>query len=341
MSSPEMRFRFFIARMKLPRDTACTLATGSKMNLNSAVGRLGTYMKLKSVQIANRFKAMMLLMFMVFVPASNSVAQGILSIEQDPRQMALDVFAGINRGSPPETIALKLSQLINAYRFRCTRLTDYQVFNARPNMIDIKAKCSGDPLYGITVASNGYVAVYGGNGIVSQLDRRDALILSFGADGRVASDSRFTAGEALDETVERLELGNDYNLLYVLALFAVLLAVVSAIAVVWLRMWRMRKGRKRKHRGMKPMAKHAVAASSLVKDQLLHESEQVGKRIFKHPSGIYIGRGKYGKRRFFRSRFWTTMYVKLGWRMFEVSAPEPINQPVAADEGEIGMVAPD
>lgn len=274
-----------------------------------------------------RIKKFTVVALLALIPMSHSFAQGILPLEQDPRQMALDVFAGVNRGSPPETIALKLSQLINAYRFRCTRLTDYQVFKARPNMIDIKAKCSGDPLYGITVASNGYVAVYGGNGIVSQLDRRDALIVSFGADGRVESDSRFTAGEALDETVERLELGDDYNLLYALSLFAVLLAIVSVITFVWYRMWKMRKGKKRKHRGIKPMAKHAVAATSLVKDQLLDESTQVAKRIYKHPSGTYIGKGKYGKRRFFTSLFWTTMYVKLGWRMFEVSAPEPINEP--------------
>ncbi len=292
-------------------------------------------MTVTPLRMGFRLKRLIALTLLVLLPAGQGLAQGILPLEQDPRQMALDVFAGVNRGSPPETIALKLSQLINAYRFRCTRLTDYQVFKARPNMIDIKAKCSGDPLYGVTVASNGYVAVYGGNGIISQLDRRDALIVSFGADGRVESDSRFTAGEALDETVERLELGDDYNFLYALSLFAVLLAVVSAITVIWIRMWKVRKGKKRRHRGIKPMAKHAVSASSLVKDQLLHESTQVGKRIFKHPSGTYIGRGKYGKRRFFKSRFWVTMYVKLGWRMFEVSAPEPINDPdlmAASDE---------
>ncbi|WP_417450395.1 hypothetical protein [Kordiimonas sp.] len=266
--------------------------------------------------------------------ANSANAQGFLSLEQDPRQMALDVFAGVNRGSPPETVALKLSQLINAYRFRCTRLTDYQIFKARPNMVDIKAKCSGDSLYGVTVASNGYVAIYGGNGMVAQLDRRDGLIVSFAADGRLESDSRVTAGEAFDETVERLELGDDYNLLYVLGLFSTLLAVVTAITVIWLRMWRTRKGKKRRHRGIKPMAKHAVSATSNVKNQLLEESIQISKKLYKHPSGVYIARGKYGKRRFFRSRMWAAAYTSLGWRMFEVSAPEPLAYPesVAAEE---------
>lgn len=269
-----------------------------------------------------------LMMFVVAgLLAGRAGAQGILSLEQDPRQMALDVFSGVNRGSPPETIALKIMQLINAYRFACTRVSDYQVFAARPNLIDIKVKCSGEPLYGVTVASNGYVAVYGGNGMVSPLDRRDALILSFAADGRVESDSRITAGDAFDETVERLELGDQYNMMYVLAMFATLLAVVSAIALVWLRMWRHRKGKRRHHRGMKPLAKHAVAASSVIKDQLLKESTQISKKLYRHPSGVLIARGKHGKRRFFKSRFWATGYTMLGWRMFEAAAPDPIEMP--------------
>ncbi|WP_262692171.1 hypothetical protein [Kordiimonas aestuarii] len=296
-------------------------------------------MALKSLRIVNALKGLSVALLLAVFPAQAVVAQGILALEQDPRQMALDVFSGINRNSPPATVALKLSQLINAYRFRCTRLTDYQVFSARPNMIDVKAKCSGDPLYGVTVASNGYVAVYGGNGMVSPLDRRDGLIVSFAADGRLESDSRVTAGEAFDETVERLELGDDFNLLYVLGLFSVLLAVVTAIAVIWLRMWRTRKGKKRRHRGIKPMAKHAVSASSRVKDQLLKESEQLSRKLYKHPSETYIARGKYGKRRFFKSRFWATTYIRFGWRMFEVSSPEPIGMPDM--EGASDVAAPE
>ena len=302
---------------------------------------LGWFMALQSLKIAGFFKSMVLVAGTVLAYAQAVTAQGILTLEQDPRQMALDVFSGVNRASPPATVALKLTQLINAYRFRCTRLTDYQVFNARPNMIDIKAKCSGDPLYGVTVASNGYVAVYGGNGIVSQLDRRDGLIVSFGADGRLESDSRFTAGEAFDETVERLELGDDYNLLYVLGLFSVLLAVVSAIAFIWLRMWRVRKGKKRRHRGVKPMVRHAISATSQVKDQLLEESTPVAKNLYRHPSGTFIARGKHGKRRFFKSRLWALTYAKAGWRMFEARTPEPLNMPEPEPDEDPTTTAPD
>lgn len=253
-------------------------------------------------------------------------AFGQLAIEnQDPRQMAHDIYVGINRQTPPASVAQKIADVIRVYRFRCTRVTDYQVFIARPNLIDIKAKCSGDPLYGVTVASNGYVAVYGGNGMVSALDRRDGLIYSFAADGQIESDSRLTANEALDETVERLQLGDGYNFMYVLAMFAVALAILIVIAAVWYRMWRKSKSKHKHRRKIKPMARHTVQATSAIKDQVLKESARVAANVYKHPSGIYIGRGKRGKRRFFHSAFWAAMYRSFGIRMFETSAPAPIN----------------
>lgn len=243
----------------------------------------------------------------------------------DPRQLAHDIYVGVNRDSPPAAVALKLAEVIQVYRFRCTRVTDYQVFVSRPNLLDIKAKCSGDPLYGVTVASNGYVAVYGGNGILGALDRRDGLIYSFSASGELDSDSRLTADQALDETVERLQLGDGLNLWYILAMFAVLLAIFILIAGVWMKMWRRRTAKKRERRKIKPMARHAVQATSEVKDMLLKESTRVAANIYKHPSGIFIARGKRGKRRFYRSRFWAAMYRSLGIRMFETSAPQLMN----------------
>lgn len=267
-------------------------------------------------------------------PLSSGVYAQLSLDSLDPRQMAHDIYSGVNRGSPPASVALKIAEVIRVYRFRCTRVTDYQVFVQRPNLLDIKAKCSGDPLYGVTVASNGYVAVYGGNGMVSALDRRDALIYSFGATGQLESDSRLTADEAFDETVERLQLGDDWNLMYVLAMFAVILAGVIAIAAVWFRMWQKRKSKQKHRRKVKPMARHTVQATTSVKDQLLKESERVAANIYKHPSGMYIARGKRGKRRFFRSRTWAAMYRSFGVRMFETSAPQMIGEPMPSDGAE-------
>lgn len=244
-------------------------------------------------------------------------------VEEDPRQLALDIYSGINRGTPEATIAMKLRQVIEVFRYRCTRVTDYQVFAKRPNLTDLKVKCSGDPLYGVTVASNGYISVYGGNGILSGLDRRDALIYSFSSEGDLAQDSGLTVQQAIDDTAVRIELGDKYNYLYLMGIFMLLAAMLIVGTLVWVRIWRRKEGRKPRQR-MKPMQKHKVSVTSSTKDQLLAESTEVAKYVHLHPSGIYIATGKRGKRRMFKSRFWALAYAKYGVRMFETYTPPPL-----------------
>lgn len=251
----------------------------------------------------------------MFVCTAPAAAQ---SGETDPRQIALDIYSGINRATPEATIALKLGQVISIFRYRCTRVTDYQVFSLRPNLTDLKVKCSGDSLYGVTVASNGFVTVYGGNGMLSGLDRRDALIYSFSSDGDLAQDSRLTMQQALDDTATRFELGDQYNYLYLFGMFVMIVAAAILGVLMWLRIWRSKVGRKPRTR-YKPMKKHRVAASTTEKDVLLAESQEVAKYIHRHPTGLLIAIGKRGKRRFFKSMFWAVVYARFGIRAFETS----------------------
>lgn len=237
--------------------------------------------------------------------------------EVDPRQMSLDLYDGINRGALPENLALQIRDIIQLFRFRCTRVTDYQVYQKRPNLIDLKVKCSGDPLYGVTVASNGFVSVYGGNGILSSFDRRDALIYSFRVEGET-TDSSLTVDQAFDETVNRIELGSEFDYLYLLGALMIILAFAVIVFVGWLKMYRAKQTRKPRER-YKPMAKHRVRLSSKMKDQLIEESEQVGKYVHKHPSGIYLAIGKTGKRRIFKEKIWASAYATLGIKLFETS----------------------
>ncbi|MCK0069288.1 hypothetical protein [Kordiimonas laminariae] len=250
---------------------------------------------------------------------SSAQAQSGLN-ETDPRQMSLDLYAGINRGVLPENLALQLRDIIQLFRYRCTRVTDYQVFQQRPNLIDLKVKCSGDPLYGVTVASNGFVSVFGGNGILSGFDRRDGLILSFRVEGET-TDSSLTVDQAFDETVSRIEMGDEFDYIYLLSTFMMILGIGIVVFVVWLKMYRFKQGRKPRQRH-KPMQKHRVRLSSKVKDQLLEESTEVAKYVHRHPSGVYLSVGKTGKRRLFRSRFWAVIYARFGMKMFETSLEE-------------------
>lgn len=266
--------------------------------------------------------ALMLSIAMLSLPSQAQNNEG------DPRQLALDIYSGINRGTTEAAIALKLRQVIEVFRYRCTRVTDYQVYSLRPNLTDLKVKCSGDPLYGVTVASNGFVTVYGGNGILAGLDRRDAIIYSFGSEGELAQDSRLTVEQALDDTAVRLELGDQYNFLYLMGMFMLIAAMGILGILVWVRIWKKKTGRKPRER-MKPMHKHRVSLSSDQKNQLMEESEEVAKHVRKHPSGIFIATGKRGKRRLFASKFWAIAYARYSVRMFEASLP-----PAVSDAGE-------
>lgn len=268
---------------------------------------------------------MMCLLLGAQVPAS---AQTIVNTD-DPRQLGLDIFAAVNRSAEPATVAVRLQSLVRIFRFRCTRLTDYQVFGQRTNIIDFKVKCSGDPLYGVTVASNGYVSVYGGNGIISSFNRNDGLILIFDNEGEMSGDRSLTVEQAVGETVDRLELEEDINVIYVMGTIASTLGFLLVFGLIWWRAWKYRQTRKPRQR-MKPMQKHRVGASSSDKDAFLEESEEVSKNVFKHPQGFFIARGKRGKRRFFSSRVWASLYASRGWRLFEISAPK--REQVAAGE---------
>lgn len=274
-------------------------------------------------------------LFLALFLGVSASAQSIVDTE-DPRQLALDVYSGINRAVPPPTIAVRLQSLVRIFRYRCTRLTDYQVFTQRTNIIDLKVKCSGDPLYGVTVASNGYVSVYGGNGILSGLNRSDALIFSFGNDGDLAGDSSLTVNQALGETVDRLDLEDEINVVYIMGIVTLTLAFLFVFSLVWWRAWKHKAGRKPRQR-MKPMQKHRVGAASSVKDQVIEESTEIITNVYKHPDGFYLARGKRGKRRFFSSAVWAKLYAARGWRLFEISAPHSVgSSPEGGTPGDAG-----
>lgn len=269
-----------------------------------------------------------LLACLLFGTQMSANAQAIVNTD-DPRQLGLDIFAAVSRSAEPATVAVRLQSLVRIFRYRCTRLTDYQVFSQRTNIIDFKVKCSGDSLYGVTVASNGYVSVYGGNGIISSFNRNDGLILIFDNEGELSGDRSLTVEQAVGETVDRLELGEDINVIYVMGTIASTLGFLLVFGLIWWRAWQYRQTRKPRQR-MKPMQKHRVGASSSDKDAFLEESEEISKNVFKHPQGFFIARGKRGKRRFFSGRLWARLYASRGWRLFEISAPKR-GQPVAGE----------
>ncbi|UTW55111.1 hypothetical protein [Kordiimonas sp. SCSIO 12610] len=244
----------------------------------------------------------------------------------DVRTLAVDIHLSLNRDNTPDAIAFKLTQAIQLFRSPCEEVTDFQIYSRSQNLTVLKAKCKATPLYGISVGSNGYISVYGGDGIIAGFDRRDGVIYSFGLDGNLEASDGITIDNILDETAARLQSGDDFSPVYIL-LFVVIVLIIIAISIVMsLGLLRRRSSRREADTQL-----FSRRVSKETKDQLTQESKKLIANIFKHPSGIYIVRGKSGHRRFFASLIWALSYRYFSTRLFESSPPTPIDEKADQD----------
>lgn len=276
-----------------------------------------------------------------------------VSRQIDTRSVALEVYQGLSRKAAPETIAVRLQRLIQAYRYACLRVSDYQLYENRSNLLVLKVKCSGAPLYGVTVASNGYRAVQGGNGLIKSFDPRDGDILTFSAKGDRVADRVLRPDELLHKTRERVEQEDPFALEYL----GFMLGIIGVFAVVagllWVRRMRhLLKGQRRSrargsdrrrsnrrrssdvsksdyregHDGSTlrtdvtpqtgPLSQEQI---SLAKNLIQDESAIINRHIYRHPNGIYLARGARGKRRFFKNRLGAELYKRFNIKWFEIS----------------------
>lgn len=237
----------------------------------------------------------------------------------DIRAFAVDIHLSLNRENTPESVAFKLSRAVQLFRGECTSVTDFQIYTKSQNLTAVKVKCAAMPLYGVNVGSNGYMSVYGGDGIIAGLDRRDGVIYSFGLDGKLEPTDGITIEGALDETAARLQSGDAFSPIYILLFIVAILIIIALSVVLSLGLWRRRSSRKDAD-----AQQFTRRVSKETKDQLTNESKELFANIYKHPSGTYIVRGKSGHRRFFSSLFWALAYKYLRSRIFEVGAPQPL-----------------
>ena len=260
------------------------------------------------------------------VPAAAQLQRNVLT--SDPRELSIDIFTNLKQGTDPEAISVRLARLIPIFRFSCPRVTDYQVYRSMNNLYDIKVKCSGQPFYGVTVAANGYVSVYGGNGMIQPFDSRQGLVLSFGAEGTVVDTSQRATSEAIGEAIEKLDQDTlGLNVTYLALMLIGIFALVGGAAIVWVRAIRRQatlSRRKPRTKLNKPLERVGISAAdatdSDLKNQLQGESEIVARHIYRHPAGFYIARGSKGKRRFFKNRLTAKLYVQFNRKVGEMDS---------------------
>ncbi len=223
-------------------------------------------------------------------------------------EIALGIFRLVQQESKPATVAAELKAGIRSYRMRCNRVSDYQIFARSDGRIDLKVKCAGVPLYGMTVGSNGFLNVFGGNGMVSPFDRQDAMIYGFNPDGSLITRSAQLIepdGSSSDIILNTSE--GWVTLLLMVSLIGVGVFGVSALTIFM-----------RKHKESGSVGDVFSNLTSELKDKMWQDASEISQYVRRHPSGIFIAVGPKGKRRLFSRKFGAKSYAAKGYKFFEV-----------------------
>lgn len=227
---------------------------------------------------------------------------------QSAQEISLGIYSALRQGGRPEGIAVQLSRAIVFFRQSCSRLNEYQVYHEQPNMIVLKVSCIAAPPYGVSVAANGYLAVYGGNGILAPLDPRDGRIYAFRPDGTLEPEASIELRRYLQRGVEKAKMGDPNNLFYLMVAFSLLAVIVLVAVYMWVRNWRR----------MSYSAAYNNLIPSEVKDALLAESVKLAPRLYQHGDDFYIARGRRGKRRLFKTRLGAEFYKRFSLKFGEI-----------------------
>ncbi len=243
-----------------------------------------------------------------------------LQAQQDrsaAQQTAFDLYHAIRQQDQPESLAVWMHRAITIFRYDCERLREYQIYRKSPNIIHMKVKCVGLPIYGLTVASNGYLSVYGGNGMVSGLEAADERIYSFLPDGTLEPYKAPELKQYVDENI-----ASDEDIFYMILSIGFVVLVIIGFALLWLRIWN-RVGRN---------SRQFIEIESELKTDMIHDSDEVSEGVYRHPIGLYIAVGPRGKRRVFPSKFTAWIYNHMGFKFRELTSSAALNRFV--EEGE-------
>lgn len=241
----------------------------------------------------------------------------------DPREsptsqaisMTRSLFTRLVTVESPVAIGNILSELLRRNGKPCVGVTDFQVIYRESSEQRLKIKCPGLPHYGMVIRQGGSVLLFGGDGMVGDFNAGNGVIHAASEAPRMASPAeqrRPNLGQS--GNLPGLLQGDDPNHI---PAWLVTLIIVNGFIVLALLLsffWFMRA--KTSPQRIAPEVKHE--RSSIEKDAMVIESREVLPDIFQHPDGLFIARGKRGKRRLFKSMFFAILYRDYGWKLREV-----------------------
>ncbi len=212
------------------------------------------------------------------------------------------IWQAASSGRNPRALSRLLHQAIRDSGHECAWVSDYQILRRGEERLVIKAKCPSTPLYGIIVTRTPRPSftVIGGDGLVGGFDVSEGEIVSLDhppAEGIFVGPPDATTGANRHGGKERRLPP------WVLASAVLNLLVVFAIGGTLFIVWRR--------------AKPLPPLDSETKDELMRASREILPDIHRHPDGLYLVRGRHGKRRIFPWLISAILYRDLGIKLFE------------------------
>ncbi|MBV7256360.1 hypothetical protein KCG44_06120 [Pacificimonas sp. WHA3] len=172
----------------------------------------------------------------------------------------------------------------------CAAVESYQTFAKSSAFVSMKIKCADRALYAVTVGPQGLGVISGGDGSVERMLPEQGEIRML--NGEAPVQPRVRRGPPLITKQNLAILGGVFIIGVVLTgLF-----------------WRRRAKAIAPWRGLR----------SEDKDRLIEESDEVWADVFEHPSGIWLARGRRGKRRLFRNQLFAYLYARHAVKLFQV-----------------------
>ena len=224
-------------------------------------------------------------------------------------------------GTKPTAVGALLRDAVNSLGGVCLNAQSYQIFRRAAETATLKVECSDRPLYLLSIDGGGRMILSGGDSSVQTMDRDDGEVVVTSASSAASlkpavKNGRSDQNDAIPESALPVEkkavaLDDTDPRGWTRWVFAGGLATFGLIAFL----------------GYSQLAHHARFArgiqrigtyTSEEKDKMVAESAELKPDFYIHPSGLFIVRGKRGKRRLFPNRLYAYIYWRWGLKIAQI-----------------------
>lgn len=260
--------------------------------------------------------------------AAVNEAEALQPQPEESKALALgkQTFIALNEGGNVREIAGLLRDSVNSLGGICPNVTHYQVYRQTITVTTLKVACTNRPLYLLSVDTDGGMLADGGDGQVEPMNSEDGTITAAPLAERsektyidpkagaaaIGAPPAPEGGGVVSSGPAAAAGGGDTPLGWMRWLFALIAMLVAFIAYTLYRSFT------RPAMVSTPRVRLDRRYSSDDKDKLVEESQEIGSAMWVHPSGLYIVRGRHGKRRIFPNWAFAQIYHVWGIKIRQI-----------------------